>query len=639
MSHLALARKWRPKKFTDLVGQQQTRTILKNILTSKRLHHAYLLTGTRGVGKTTIARIIAKALNCLNLIDSEPCGQCTNCLAIDIGRFIDVIEIDAASNTGVDNVRELIDDAKYAPSAGSYKIYIIDEVHMLSKSAFNAMLKTLEEPPEHAIFILATTDPQKVPITILSRCLQLKLRNLLTAEIDEHLKYILKLEDIAYEDDALHIIAKAANGSMRDALSLLDQAIAFSPNKINVAETRDMLGISDNELSFNILDAILQSNTTELIQIAKSASDKGDSFENILENLREQLCNISIAQLSAIASDKKLIQYSKSFSINDIQLYFEIANLGLEQLNKSSDKYSTIIMILLRMVAFRIGNSNERQIVLTNSNFKASTNETIQKEAIKSNQPTVIKQQNENDTSNLITKNIEPVSALKSDSPTGDLSTQSITELTKPDIPITIEPIPSIAKSIIQSTNVPNNIKKNEVVIQEIKSPAVSDHKEKPTETSDDLQPFDNEVTLTSYKSETLQEQTSKNNLFNGDWFHLITELKKDLGYLYPVLENSSLSNEKNLTFEIMVDKRYEDIISPDAKIKITETFNNYFKSTTTLLFKFTDNLNGTLKEKFNHDEIVKQGLAEDSIKNDPNLNRILETFSATIIPGSIKSI
>ena len=298
MNHTVLARKWRPKKFADLVGQQNTVTVLQNIISSGRLHHAYLLTGTRGVGKTTIARIIAKALNCLNPQNSEPCGSCENCQQIDRGRYVDVIEIDAASNTGVDNIREVLENAQYAPTSGKYKIYIIDEVHMLSKSAFNAMLKTLEEPPAHVVFILATTDVQKVPITILSRCLQLKLRNLSAVEIEDHLRYVLEQEQVGAEGSALDLLAQAANGSMRDALSLTDQAIAFSNANITETITRQMLGISDNSSIIEILTAIQQADSVSLINICQRLNSEGVSLENILEQINYSLFNIGLAQLS-----------------------------------------------------------------------------------------------------------------------------------------------------------------------------------------------------------------------------------------------------------------------------------------------------------------------------------------------------
>lgn len=651
MAHLVLARKWRPKKFADLVGQQQTRTILQNILSSKRLHHAYLLTGTRGVGKTTIARIIAKALNCLDTTSNEPCGTCTNCQSIDAGRFVDVIEIDAASNTGVDNVRELIDDAKYAPSIGMYKIYIIDEVHMLSKSAFNAMLKTLEEPPAHAIFILATTDPDKVPITILSRCLQLKLRNLLNTEIINHLKYILSAENVTFEDDAMPFIAASANGSMRDALSLLDQAIAFSPNNITASVVCQMLGLSDNQTIFLILDAIKNSNVLEIINIAKIAYEQGDSFENILTNLRTELCNISIAQLTTISDNSKILEYSKTISINDIQLYFEIANLGLEQLERGTDKYSVFIMTLLRMVAFKIGNNTEKQIILQTNNFNvvttdtASTNHNKPTTAVVSApniatkntlqltnstaekaRPTLTKTTNsEVDQLESITKKPLLEEQLTKESDDIQLSLVTTTEMVtlleeEPTPPKKIQPIltilaneADIAKPVVKQDDQPNILDK----------PKNNIHVNSEIITSEATQPND-ELTI---------------KIFNGDWFHLIIELKKDLGYLYPVLENAKLITVDDYTFDIIIDSRYEDIMSSDAKNKVIATFDTYFGTKTNLIFSFAIDIKDTLKEKSTNEVIKKQLLAEQAIQNDDNLNKILHEFSATIIPGSIKSI
>src|SRR5436190_17812652 len=248
MSYQALARKWRPKTFEELVGQEHVVTALTNALSSNRLHHAYLLTGTRGVGKTTIARIFAKSLNCItNGITAEPCGTCAACMDIDAGRFVDLLELDAASNTGIDNMREVLDNARYMPTVGRFKVYLIDEVHMLSKAAFNSMLKTLEEPPEHVMFILATTDPQKIPVTVLSRCLQFNLKVLPAAQIAARLADILRAEDVAFDDSALALISRAAQGSVRDALSLLDQAIAFGSGEVRESVVRSMLGAVDRD--------------------------------------------------------------------------------------------------------------------------------------------------------------------------------------------------------------------------------------------------------------------------------------------------------------------------------------------------------------------------------------------------------
>lgn len=353
-----LARKWRPKVFTELVGQDHIVRAITHSLEKNRLHHAYLFSGTRGIGKTTIARILAKAFNCDRGITAQPCGQCVTCLSIDQGTFVDLVELDAASNTQVDHMRELLESAYYAPSVARFKIYLIDEVHMLSKSAFNAMLKTLEEPPDHVKFILATTDPQKLPITVLSRCLQFNLKQIPPALIVSQLQHILSLEQIKADLPALQLIARAARGSLRDALSLLDQAIAYGNGVVEENQVRDMLGVIDLDYLYDLLEALSAQDGRKMIAIADQMETRSLSFDSALQDMGVLLHRLALAQIAPQAIDETMLDrerffgLAKRFSPEEIQLYYQIALHGRHDLSLAPDDYAGFTMTLMRMLAF-----------------------------------------------------------------------------------------------------------------------------------------------------------------------------------------------------------------------------------------------------------------------------------------------
>ena len=358
MAYQVLARKWRPKTFADLVGQEHVVKALQNALGKGRLHHAYLLTGTRGVGKTTIARILAKSLNCETPHEGEPCGQCQSCRDIDAGRFVDLLEIDAASNTGIDNIREVLENAQYAPTVGKYKVYIIDEVHMLSKSAFNAMLKTLEEPPEHVKFILATTDPHKVPVTVLSRCLQFVLRNMTAQQVSQHLAHVLTSEQIPYEPPALALLGRAAAGSMRDALSLLDQAIAMGSGSVTEADVRQMIGAVDQRYLYSLLQAAANQDGAALLATAQEMAGRAIGFDSALNELAlllQKLALIKTIPAAVPADDPEhdtLQQLASQLGDEQIQLYYQCVIHGKQDLPLAPDEYAGFVMTLLRLLAF-----------------------------------------------------------------------------------------------------------------------------------------------------------------------------------------------------------------------------------------------------------------------------------------------
>ncbi len=386
MSYQVLARKWRPKSFNELVGQEHVLRALINALDSNRIHHAFLFSGTRGVGKTTIARIFAKSLNCEKGISSTPCGSCSTCIEIDEGHFVDLIEVDAASRTKVEDTRELLDNVQYAPTRGSYKVYLIDEVHMLSNHSFNALLKTLEEPPPHVKFLLATTDPQKLPITILSRCLQFNLRRIPIQKIDMYLQGILDKESIKFEANAVYNIAKAADGSMRDALSILDQGISFGNGELLDSDISMMLGSIEKIHVYLVLEALAADNAEEIIECVKQLYEQAVDFSNFLSDILSCLHNIALLQKVPDAYDEQMGDHERLknlanlISAEDIQLYYQIGLIGQRDLVLAPNQKIGFEMVLLRMLAFRPDsvkkklNQSEAKIANINSIKQESNN-------------------------------------------------------------------------------------------------------------------------------------------------------------------------------------------------------------------------------------------------------------------------
>ena len=358
MSYQVLARKWRPRRFEEMVGQEHVLKALINALDNDRLHHAYLFTGTRGVGKTTIARIFSKSLNCEQGISSKPCGQCATCLEIDEGRFVDLLEVDAASRTKVEDTRELLENVQYTPTRGRYKVYLIDEVHMLSNHSFNALLKTLEEPPAHVKFLLATTDPQRLPVTILSRCLQFNLKRMPMEKIHGHLQYILQQEGIKAGAGALALIAKGADGSMRDALSLLDQGIAHSGGELSESDIRAMLGTIDRDYVYTVMDALVEKDAAAVLNAVQQVAEQVPDFNYVLGELLSVLHAIAVYQMAGEGvammdlDQARLADYAERMAPEDVQLFYQIGLIGRRDLNLAPDFKTGFEMTLLRMLAF-----------------------------------------------------------------------------------------------------------------------------------------------------------------------------------------------------------------------------------------------------------------------------------------------
>jgi len=601
MSYQVLARKWRPKSFETLVGQDHVVRALSNALDQQRLHHAYLFTGTRGVGKTTLARILAKSLNCETGISAKPCGVCSACTEIDRGRFVDLIEVDAASNTQVDAMRDLLDNAQYAPSAGRFKVYIIDEVHMLSKSAFNAMLKTLEEPPAHVKFILATTDPQKVPVTVLSRCLQFNLRQMAGTSIIDHLQNILTQEAIPFQASALHLIARAADGSMRDALSLTDQAIAYGGQSVNEAEVRDMLGAIDQSYLYQLINALLAEDGPALIAQAQAMEQRSLSFESALNDLAQLLHQIAVAQTvpDSVAHDLPeravLLDFAQRIPATTLQLYYQIALLGRRDIGLAPDELAGFSMSMLRMLAF-----SPKDQALSNASPPALKLQTT------SPAPVTVS-----------------VAALASDTATA--ASVAAVEASKPQV---------------------SNEESMQAALEE--SPQAPHEETAPAPSRDEM-PFDDAMPSKPIPmaeaanadpeyshNEPMPSDASLSRQFNGDWRNLVDNLK--LGLARALSQHCELISYDENSISLSVPEMQKHLLLPNYQEKLSTAINQYFDKKIKLHFSVGGTGN-TPAQQINQEKAQAQSTAETAIEQDGFVQALINDFGAQIIPNSIKPI
>lgn len=600
MAYQVLARKWRPKNFAQLVGQEHVIRAIANAFTSARLHHAYLLTGTRGVGKTTIARIMAKALNCETGITAEPCGVCSACTQIDAGRFVDLLEIDAASNTGIDNIREVLDNAQYAPTAGRFKVYIIDEVHMLSKSAFNAMLKTLEEPPSHVKFILATTDPQKVPITVLSRCLQFSLRQMTPQQVAGHLQHVLTEEGIPFEAGSLNLLGHAAHGSMRDALSLLDQAIAYGAGQVEEAGVRAMLGAVDQSYLFEILSALIAKDGNQLMIAADAIAERGLSYEAALHELAHLLHLIAVAQQvpNAIAEDlplrSNILAVAQALSPEDAQLYYQIALHGRRDLPLAPDEYAGFSMTLLRMLAFAPTQSGLVSVSAPATPSAQGSSAIAPAQTAPVNTPSAIQPAEAN-------TGVAPI-PVAPPAPVAQAQQPAATEPVRPE----------------QEASAPSATPQPPVDLPWAATPEAAP------------------VAIPAEPAPA-PAPAPKANTFDGDWRALISQLR--LGAAVMLAQHAELSGYTADQINLRVASEHRAVATRDYQEKLRDALSNHFGKDIALQVEISEDVADTPAAQIQRERAERQQGAETAIQNDPVVQSLVRDFGATVVPDSIKPL
>lgn len=616
MSYQVLARKWRPHRFEDMVGQRHVLQALTNALDSDRLHHAYLFTGTRGVGKTTVARIFAKSLNCEEGVSANPCGRCATCLEIDEGRFVDLIEVDAASRTGVDDTRELLDNVQYAPARGRYKVYLIDEVHMFSKSSFNALLKTLEEPPPHIKFLLATTDPKKIPATILSRCLQFSLKRLTPDQIEAQLQHILSEEQITTDTRSLEMLATAADGSMRDALSLLDQAIAFGGGTLQADDVAGMLGTIDKDQVLDLLAILLEGNAANVLDKTAKMAESAPDYTIILTELLAQLQALAVLQMVPDAradhrDTPRLLELVKKISPEACQLYYQIALAGLRDLHFHPQPSAGFEMCLLRMLAFAPANAAmqsgaEKKKSLTRTHAESTpdtftTSRDVLREAS-------------------LASSAQPAeSAELSDHDTSERQAANNPSLSSAPFARQPNPGPTERKQAIPSENSPSANAASPVTPgEEFSTSAAS--------SAVDVEAF-------SARSASASKFTLS-SLTSSAWPQLIQAMNLN-GMVYQLAISCVFEAVDGLRFQLQMPTG--TICTDGLRAQLEKSLQSYFEDSIRLDIRETDRTAAeTPKAQMDREEAERLAHAQQVIESDPNIQLLREVFDATVLTDSI---
>lgn len=625
MSYQVLARKWRPSDFSELVGQQQTAQALINALESQRLHHAYLFTGTRGVGKTTIARILSKSLNCEKGITSNPCGECSSCVEISQGNFVDLLEIDAASKTKVEDTRELLDNVQYRPTRGRYKVYLIDEVHMLSGHSFNALLKTLEEPPPHVIFLLATTDPQKMPVTVLSRCLQFHLRRMEIDEITDHLTHILKAENIECEEGALNPIAQGADGSMRDALSLLDQAIAYCGTGIQKQTVLDMLGSLDKEYAFQLLQAVVSDDANHLMNVIENIAQFSPNYEDLISDWLSLLHQIAVCQATGNSEELRINELANSIASADIQLFYQLSLHAKRDLGFAPHPRQGFEMAMLRIMAFK------PQTQPSPSNDKTSSTEKKTVEKITSEQAT--------EKQSATKENISKVSQLK---------TEAISANQKINVAEKLNVAEQMSAQVQNKTELVTEPEKNDFQPQVLV-------KDKPVSSSN-VTPIRNDINVTQdIKNNNTAEEISNsadkkisfaqksdpvtfielNQVNENNWYQVVAGISLTGQSLQLLLNSLAVGSEQELKINIL--QSMQPLFNDNAKQTIEKAMRDYFNhATLKITIDFVESSQETPRERASRLHEIAVDKAQQMLENDPQIQKLIEKLEGVIPRESI---